>query len=565
VKADAREAVRQALVDFEFYCSTSLKVEDKQTGKLIPFVWKPIQRKLAEKTLERWLRGAPIRFIILKARREGVSTLVQAFIFWVCATRPNRRAFTVAHDDDTASYLHGMSERFYEQLPPIMRPQRRTARKGQTLEFANPSKSADEQRLRPGLNSSISTNSQKNAGAGKGAQLLHLSEPALWQPQTAKKTLDTILQVVPRAGETFVVLESTARGMGNEFHHRWLLAQGGSSEYEAIFFAWFEEPTYRESVPKLFERTEEEEELVHQFGLDDEQLEWRRLTIENECGGDIDTFHQEYPATPEEAFLATGRPYFNQRIVHAHLEKARETKPRRRGQLVERKVSTGEPWVVFEATKRGNLTIWADPDPDDDYLIFCDSSEGSTGDYQAAYVFPRSRLEIVAAWHGRVDRDTLGDELFMLGKLYGGLDGEALIAVEVSGGWGLVPLSVLKRRHYHRLYQSRTFDRRTNQRKISLGWKTTLESRALMLDALKQSLREVDPTEDASWTNDPNLLRECLTFVYDDAGKPQAEEGCFDDRVIAAAGAVYLWTAEPRRQKHEKPEPRKALSPVTGY
>ncbi len=573
MQTDAREAIRGVLDDFELYCATCLKIEEKPppgmpaTGRLIPFVWKPIQRKLARMLLDRWLRGAPIRFIILKARREGVSTLVQAFYFWICATRENRRAFTVAELDETAQYLHGMTERFYEQLPPPVRPLRRTARKGQVLELANPSKSPDEQRLRPGLNSSLSMVSQsKSAGAGKGAQLLHLSEVGLWQAQSAKKTLDTILQVVPRAGETSVILESTARGMGNEFHTRWQLAEGDSSEYEAIFFAWYEEPSYRHATGAGFSRTEEEEELAHEFALDDEQLFWRRLTIENECGGDIDTFHQEYPATPDEAFLSTGRPYFTQSILQAHKRAADKTKPWKRGQLVERKNSAGEPFAVFEDTRRGNLTMWAAPDPDDDYLIFCDAAGGGDGgDFHAAYVLPRSRLEVVAAWHGRIDRDTLGDQLFMLGKLYGGHDGEALVAIEVTGGWGDTPLTVMKRRGYGRLYQSRTFDRRLNKRKVSLGWKTTGESRALMLDSLKQMLRELPPGEDTSWVNDPRALAECLTFIYADNGKPQAEEGCFDDRVIALAGGVYLWTAEPRRTKQEKPVDRKPVSAVTGY
>ena len=571
MQTEAREAVRRLLVDFEFYCATVLKVEDKQTGQLVPFLWKPIQRRLAEKILERWVRGAPIRFIILKARREGVSTIVQAFLFWVCATRPNKRAFTVAHDDDTAAYLHGMSERYFEQLPPIVRPMRRTARKGQALEFANPSRSPDEQRLRPGLNSSISTVSQKNAGAGKGAMLLHLSEVALWQSQTAKKTLDTILQVVPRAGETAVFMESTARGMGNEFHTRWLLAEGGSSEYEAIFFPWFDEPTYRVTPPEGTKFTDVELELQHQFDLDDEQVYWYRLTLENECGGDIDTMHQEYPSTPEEAFLATGRPYFTARIVHHHLAalrdaKGRDRKPWKRGQLVERKMPSGDRWAVFEETSRGNLSIWLPPDPEDDYLIFVDAAGGGdSGDFHSAYVLPRSRLEVAAAWHGKVDRDTLGDEMFMLGRLYGGVHGEALLAFEVTGGWGDTPLTVAKRRGYRRLYQSRTFDRRTNKRKISLGWKTTAESRALMLDSLKQMLRELEPTETGSWVNDPHALRECLTFVYADNGKPQAEEGCFDDRVISLSGAVYLWTSEPRWENAEAEQPREPVSTRTGY
>lgn len=193
----------------------------------------------------------------------------------------------------------------------------------------------------------------------------------------------------------------------------------------------------------------------------------------------------------------------------------------------------------------------------EDYVIFCDASEGSEGDYQCAYVMPRSRMEMVACWHGRVDRDELGDQLYMLGLLYN----TALIAVEISGGWGQVPLSRLRWRHYPRVYRRVREDRVKRTRTASVGWDTTVRTRPLMLDALNHALRQ-----DELVCNDPELLTECSTFAYDDAGKPAAEAGCYDDRVLSAAGTVYLWTTEPRRRQGPRPHrPRRVLSSVTGY
>lgn len=561
-KVDPLEVVRRLATDFELYCRTVLLVEDKQTGTPVPFVWKPVQRRLAEAILERWSRGAPVRIVVLKARREGVSTLVQAFLFWVTTTRENRRAFTVAHDEDTTKYLHGMAERYYEQMPPPIRPMRRESRKGQVLEFANKSRDPDQQRLNPGLNSSLATVSQKNAGAGKGATLLHLSEVALWPKESAKKTLDTMLQIVPRAGMTAVIFESTARGIGNEFHRRWRMAEQGLSDYEAFFIPWFDEPTNRVTPPAGFEvidynhpTYENEADLVERYSLDEAQLFWRRLTIENECGGDLETFHQEYPATPEEAFLSTGRPYFNQQALRRHVRAALDTEVWRRGKLYEEK-RDGVPWVLFAPDRRGELQIWEAPQEHEDYLISCDASEGSEGDFQAVYVFPRSKLEIVAAWHGRVDRDQLGDVLYRLGRLYN----TAKVAVEITGGWGLVPLHHLKMRGYTRLYYRPTVGKRREKRRDAVGWDTTVQTRPLALDALGKALRQ-----DAIKVNDRHLLEECATFVYGDDGKPGAEVGCHDDRVLAASLGVYLWTTEPRRHWDETQPVRQPLSAVSGY
>lgn len=53
------------------------------------------------------------------------------------------------------------------------------------------------------------------------------------------------------------------------------------------------------TAPKDFSPTEEEAELIATFGVDAEQLTWRRWCVANNCGGNLDTFHQEYPMTPD--------------------------------------------------------------------------------------------------------------------------------------------------------------------------------------------------------------------------------------------------------------------------
>lgn len=557
---EGREVVRRLVRHFRIFAETCLLVEDKQTQQPVPFRLKPVQRRLAALIIWLLYLGMPVRIIVLKARREGVSTVVQAIFFWLTCTRTHQKCVTIAQDDETTKYLHGMSETFFDKMPPPFRPQRKTSKAGTVLEFANPSKNPDVVRKNPGLEGSLRTVSWKNAAAGQGATKLHLSEVGLYPRDQAKKTLDTALQTVPLASNTIVVLESTARGVGNEFYRRWRLAEQGVSEYIAFFVPWCDEPTNRIAPPVDFRRTPEEEALADEHGLDDAQLFWRRHTIANECGGDIDTFHQEYPLTPEEAFLATGRPYFNRGVVKSHWDRAMKSPPMMRGNLVEIEFE-GEAWTEFRADERGFVRIWERPDMEEDYVIFCDSSEGrERSDFQCVYVASRSKLKIVASWHGRIDRDALGDEIFKLGKLYGGHSGEALVAIELTGGWGLTPQAILKRRGYSRIFQRFVYDQRSRKRRPQQGWKTTPETRALMLDALNQALRT-----DALECSDIELLNECFTFIYDDVGKPVAEEGAYDDRVITAAGLVYLWQTEPIKHKQEPSEPRKVRSVRTGY
>lgn len=562
------EQVLDALLnDFEWFCANCIKVQDKQTLRPVPLVMKPAQRRLARILIEKLNDGEMIRVIILKARRHGMSTIVQAFFFWRCTTRHYQHSLTIAHDQTTTRYLHGITERFYRYMPSWCRPMKATSTRGAMLEFQNPSKKESVRDANPGLESSMQTTSLENAGAGFGILYLHLSEVARdpWKTEKGADALTTALQTVPQEAGTCVAIESTAQGVGDNFHEMWLAAEAGKSDYVPFFAPWWEEPTYTAPVPPDFERTQEEEALIALaldggWTLEDDQLQWRRLAIANECRGKIDQFHQEYPSTPREAFLTSGRPYFDPEAVERHRIHAELAKPRHVGDVVTR-IEGDVPVAVFEKNRYGNLRIWEEPDPDRDYLIFSDCAAGTNegGDYQAAYVMSRDKLEIVAAWHGLVDRDLFADNLCRLGYLYN----RALIAVEVTAGWGASVITSLRKDQYPNLYRRRgAGDKRDRKRMQNYGWETTQKTRAEMLDSLETALREDDII-----CNDPQLLEECRTFSLR-AGKPQAETGCHDDRVMAAAGAVYLWLHEPKAPKTptaQRLRPWRPRSSTAGY
>ena len=142
--------------------------------------------------------------------------------------------------------------------------------------------------------------------------------------------MTSLLQTIPNEPNTNVFIESTANGVGGWFYDFWKAAERGENEYIPLFFAWFDEPTYTKPFDTEEEKRQfieevnmvtydkegneihtEEYELMKEFNLTYEQLNWRRFAIANYCFGDIDMFHQEYPSTPEEAFIASGRPKFN--------------------------------------------------------------------------------------------------------------------------------------------------------------------------------------------------------------------------------------------------------------
>jgi hypothetical protein len=113
-----------------------------------------------------------------------------------------------------------------------------------------------------------------------------------------------VIQAVPDIPGTEIILESTANGLGNYFHSTWQEAEAGLSDYQAIFVPWYWQDEYRKPVNQYFPLDKEETEYQQAYGLDLEQMAWRRAKI-TELKDPL-LFKQEYPATAAEAFQTTG-------------------------------------------------------------------------------------------------------------------------------------------------------------------------------------------------------------------------------------------------------------------
>jgi hypothetical protein len=156
---------------------------------------------------------------------------------------------------------------------------------------------------------------------GETVTHVHLSEVAFWPTATAADNLNALLQAIPNTRDTEVYVESTANGMNGVFYDLWMGAVNGTNGFIAFFSPWFDSPEYREPVPEKFERTYEEQELADLYGLDNEQLMFRRQKI---AQNGREAFQQEYPSNADEAFIASGRPVFNPEQIQEWLRNAPE-------------------------------------------------------------------------------------------------------------------------------------------------------------------------------------------------------------------------------------------------
>ena len=519
------------------YIENCLKIKTK-SGTVVPFRLNDAQRKLYAVAKRQQDAGKPVRLIILKARQLGFSTLTEGLIFHACATRKNVNALIVAHREDATANLFRMSKLFYDELPAPVKPMLR-ASNAQELVFENPSKLRSEREARPGLRSRIRCATAGGRGIGRSdtLQCVHLSEYAFWPDGADGKasTLAGILQAVPSLPGTMVVIESTANGF-EDFKERWDAAVAGENDFEPVFFAWFENPDYSMPVVPGTEWTPEERELRDAYRLTDEQLQWRRWCIANNCGGSLDMFRQEYPASPGEAFLHSGTGVFDNEQIVLRLERLPE--PAGRGEFAD-----GE-WTESET---GAITLYELPEEGVPYVLGGDTA-GEGSDYFTAIVIDNVTGRIVAKLRQKYSEPEYVRQICALGRFYN----DALVAIETN--FSTYPVMKLQEMEYPNQYSREREDTYTRQMKKSYGFRTDRQSRPRAIANLVEVF-----SSHPEWFTDRELLEEMLTFCYNEDHRPEALAGKHDDLVMGAA-ITYAVRHQQRMTVLMEPEkPREKL------
>jgi intein/homing endonuclease len=305
--------------DFPFYADRVIRIVDKEK-RLVPLHLNPIQRLVQEIKAHIKQSGRLVRLIIDKARQFGLSTEQLGENFHFTTTNPNTTTLFVSHDPPSTKHLFEIVKRMYDKIPDNLAPEWKPDKKrrnGYELAFDD-----IDSTIRVG------TAGSDNLGSSQTINRLHLSEASKYPAHSASTLLTSLLQTVPKSDpDSEVVVESTANGVGGEYHDMYFSARyryyiflkdgvptwrmeinidaDPDNEYSSLFIPCFAHEKYRQDPPLGFVRTKEEEGFVKDYGVGDEFLQWRRHTIANECKGNVSTFHQEYPCITGDARVGT--------------------------------------------------------------------------------------------------------------------------------------------------------------------------------------------------------------------------------------------------------------------
>ena len=511
-----------------------------EAGGAISFNLRRAQRRLLQEYLRAKQEGRGIRIVHLKARQYGGSTLIQALLVLNAIQHGDAAFLTVAHDLDSAKHL-------IEDMAIYM------------LRHACPSVDVSiiKQRQHPMAEAILSNNSKitavtaknLNLGRSKTFRFLHLSEVAFWwrtlkTVDAADDIFQSLMSTVPEPTEvpdSVVILESTGYGRQGAFYDYYQDAVEGKSYWIPFFVPWYEIEKYEDPVSEnqqdkveLFQELLEDWDnprgkLVDKLGLDRWELSlihttkgqlswgqilWRRRKL-HDFRGEIERFNQEYPATEDDAFSATGSPAFspNAMVWYEEQVKAKSDFVRYDVILTKDKQKLIEDYGGF-------LHVWDRPVAGAKYVIGADVAAGDSAhkfratkaSYSAAQVLRVDNKQIVqvAEYMARPDPMEFGEILAAIGYWYS----TALIVVERNAD-GLSTIGELLHKEYPAIYTPVLPNRQGDFRPV-YGVQTDMKTKKQMLNQMRylighreieiRSLRLVQQMHTVHYTPDGRIM-----------------------------------------------------------
>lgn len=512
--------------------------------KTMPFFLNDVQHDFIgtlNKAIEDFNEGKipEISLLVLKGRQQGFTTLVTAYQLSCSILNRNFQGYTLADKSDNAEAIFQNKAKFpYGQLPDALKP---------TEKFNN-----RKQLLFEKINSSWAVDTAtKDVGRSRTVNFFHGSECAFWT--------DGISPIQAALGEAFTrncikIYESTANGY-NDYQKMW-----NSGAHINCFYEWWKTPEYRipfyaeedrqnflkfigsknksrlrfkwlKAYPKL---TDEEvnwiiqrlEWLKEEKKLDDEQLHWYWNKYYKYI--DKDLIKQEYPCTPAEAFLLSGKTVFDTEVILKRLD--RIPKPIKTGYFIYDYDGLKIRNIRWVNDKNGYIKLFYLPNQPEftEYCLGGDTA-GDGSDFYNGHVLDAKTGMQVAKLKQQFDSDLYTKQMYCLGAYYKW----ALIGIETN--FDTYPIMELQRLGYPKQYVREVMDEYTGKTEKRFGFKTTTLTRSPIISRLIEIVREHSDT-----INDKDTLEELLTIIKNKKGRIEAPEGGHDDEMMGLAIAHQI-------------------------
>lgn len=519
---------------------SKLPVKHRELNTSVPFILNPNQEKCFNILKRHYAEYGSIRAIVLKARRVGMSSFFDGLAFCHCLARPQAHAEIVAHLKDVAD--KGLF-RVPKDLGVSLNDKFNGACDVRTRSIVFPHSLGES-------NLDIATAGSVGAGRGLTLTYLHLSEAAQYPGQ---ESFLSILPAVSKAPDTVIVLESTAQGktgIGETFYEYWNSANRTGAKWNGfvpIFLSWLDDPACFRPAHEAEDApaNDFEKDLMGKpFNATLGQIAWMRMVMEGECRGSELMFSQEYPWTPEVAFVASGDPAFTTSELKYSF--GTKTPAIARGSFTQ---SGDKP--VFLKNPRGKLFIWEMPQRNCHYYIGVDCARGieaetgrASGDFAAYVVLNGTTGDVAARFSDWVNPIEMANDVDKAGRFYN----NAMMNIELTGNLGLWCQQVLRDQYrYPNWYIWKGKDDKMpgKSKSHAMGFETQGRSRDLLLATFRGKLHDgMDNRPGGLALKDEELISQMDKMTMATGMRWEIEHG-HDDVFMACCFAVIACAQYP--------------------
>ena len=534
----------------KIFIEREIKVRDAfQKNKLVPFVLNDAQLELL-KASNAASEDNSVENFTLKCRRLGISTYYCADYLADAIIENGHHVRIVAQDPMTLAALFRVVKTMYANLREEIKPQSKYNSKN-SLEFNDEAKGVVESKF------SVSTVSPGEEEKGRGDTItrLHLTEIPFWKGDA--ETAATALCDATAGGK--ISGESTAKGVGDWFHRKYLQGKNSEGGVRNHFFEWWWNENYQidgatfHAVAgdvylilknqKFDGLSPEEKHKARLTDYDDAIQRENNFALQSELATamQIAKFLYEKNRIDADDFLddevAKRIAWRRQQIAKRGEKKFRVEYPEND---VDPFAQTGGS--IFDQSYTQEVFPPREPVPGHSYLIVNDPSIGieETGDPAIVTVIDRFTNEQVYSWRGWEKQDAQARRCCEQSDRYFGAE----IAIESNMGEGVI-MEVENLGYGHRLYKY--LDVQT-QRDINDG-------RISMMQAIERARPGLPMTDkvkrtaitflEKAWRDgefkpcSQNVCNEATVFVQD-GNKMAAKSGFHDDEIMACAIGQFI-------------------------
>ena len=488
--------------------------------KTMPFFLNDVQQDFIgrlNQAIEDFRNGLipEISILVLKGRQQGFTTLITAYQLACSILNRNFEGYTLSDKSDNSEAIFQNKAKFpYGQLPDVLKPtEKYNNRKMLLFEKINSSWAVDT--------------ATKDVGRSRTVNFFHGSECAFWK--------DGISPIQGALGEALTkdcikIYESTANGY-NDFQKMW-----DSGVHINCFYEWWRTKEYAIS----FRNDELKKEFLHKIktrkddwiwerlrwlknakGLSAEQLYWYWNKYDKHINKDL--IKQEYPCTPQEAFLLSGKNVFATAVILERL--AQLSKPIKTGYFAYDYDGLKISNIRWVNDRGGYINIYSLPDQPafTEYCLGGDTA-GDGSDFFTGHVLDAKTGVQVARMKHQFDADQYTRQMYCLGYYYKW----ALIGIEAN--FDTYPIKELQRLGYPNQYVREVQDSYTGKTEKRFGFKTTALTRSPIISRLVEIVRDHCDT-----INDRETLEELLRIIRNEEGRIEAPAGGHDDDMMGLA------------------------------